>query len=135
VDSPGFLLWRTTMRWQRAIAAALLPLDLTHVQFVLLASAWWMSRAEAPNQVQLAAHAGTDIKMTSDVIGRLESKGLLTRSADPGDARAKIIVVTEKGATLAQRAIEVVETADADFFAVVDARPLVSLLQKLGDVR
>ena len=42
-ESPGFLLWHTTMRWQRSMAAALHPLGLTHMQFVLLASAWWMS--------------------------------------------------------------------------------------------
>ena len=129
MESPGFLLWRTTMRWQRAIAAALAPLGLTHVQFVLLASAWWMSQHEAPNQVQLAAQAGTDIKMTSEVIGRLESKGLLSRAIDPADARAKILAVTSEGAALAQRAIEIVEAADAEFFAAVDSRPLVTLLQ------
>ncbi|WP_244312125.1 hypothetical protein [Streptomyces griseofuscus] len=33
-DSPGFLLWHATLRWQRDIATALAPLDLTHVQFV-----------------------------------------------------------------------------------------------------
>jgi hypothetical protein len=36
--SPGLLLWRATLRWQRRIVAALKPLGLTHVQFVLLAS-------------------------------------------------------------------------------------------------
>ena len=41
-DSPGFLLWHVTLRWQRDIAAALAPLDLTHVQFVLLATTWWL---------------------------------------------------------------------------------------------
>jgi hypothetical protein len=35
-DSPGLLLWHATLRWQRGIARALQPLDLTHVQFVLL---------------------------------------------------------------------------------------------------
>jgi len=34
--SPGFLLWHVTLQWQRAITAVLQPLDLTHVQFVLL---------------------------------------------------------------------------------------------------
>lgn len=29
-DSPGFLLWHATLRWQRDIATALAPLDLTH---------------------------------------------------------------------------------------------------------
>ena len=33
-ESPGFLLWHATLRWQRGVAAALQPLDLTHVQFV-----------------------------------------------------------------------------------------------------
>ena len=37
-DSPGFLLWHATLRWQRGVAQALAPLDLTHVQFVLLAA-------------------------------------------------------------------------------------------------
>jgi hypothetical protein len=37
--SPGFLLWQVTLRWQRKVTIALAPLDLTHVQFVLLATA------------------------------------------------------------------------------------------------
>jgi hypothetical protein len=39
-ESPGFLLWHARLRWQRDIAQALAPLDLTHVQFVLLACTW-----------------------------------------------------------------------------------------------
>ena len=42
-DSPGFLLWHVTLRWQRDIAAALAPMGLTHVQFVLLATCWWLN--------------------------------------------------------------------------------------------
>lgn len=41
--SPGLLMWRATLAWRRQVAAALRPLDLTHVQFVLLASTWWLS--------------------------------------------------------------------------------------------
>jgi MarR family transcriptional regulator, organic hydroperoxide resistance regulator len=32
-DSPGLLLWRATLEWQRRIFAALKPVGLTHVQF------------------------------------------------------------------------------------------------------
>ena len=131
--SPGFLLWHTTMRWQRAMASALHPLEITHVQFVLLASAWWMSAHSAPNQVQLAAQAGTDIKMTSEVITRLEAKGLVTRGVDPTDARAKIVSVTPAGAALAQRAIAVVEEADAEFFGRADSAAVVAVLRTLGN--
>ena len=58
-ESPGFLLWRVTLRWQRVIAAALRPLGLTHVQFVLLASVWWLASVagEGPAQRRVAEHA------------------------------------------------------------------------------
>lgn len=132
-ESPGFLLWHTTMRWQRAMASALQPLDLTHVQFVLLACTWWMSAGTPPNQVRLAAQAGTDIKMTSEVLVRLEAKGLLTRHPDPADARAKIVAITPAGASLAQQAIAVVERADAEFFGRADPAAVVAVLRTLGE--
>jgi hypothetical protein len=39
-ESPGFLLWRTALRWQRLVTSALRPFNLTHVQFVLLSGTW-----------------------------------------------------------------------------------------------
>ncbi|MGV1792685.1 MarR family winged helix-turn-helix transcriptional regulator [Rhizobium sp. A37_96] len=136
-ESPGLLLWRTTMRWQRVMTAALAPLDLTHVQFVLLASAMWLGRnGQPPNQVQLAAQAGTEVKMTSDVVARLEAKGLIARETAPHDSRAKVIRVTASGAAAAQRAIMAVEAADAEFFEPVDEAQLVELLRQLaGEIR
>ena len=134
-DSPGFLLWRATMRWQRSLAAALAPLDLTHVQFVLLACAWWADEeGEHLNQVQLAGSAGIDVKMTSEVVRRLETKGLLRRVADPVDARSKVIEVTPSGADAARRSIEIVEAADAEFFGAAEEPRLVALLRSLGGV-
>ncbi|MBW8801758.1 MAG: MarR family transcriptional regulator [Streptomyces sp.] len=132
--SPGFLLWHVTLRWQRAIAAALGPLDLTHVQFVLLASTWWLNEQGAdPNQLTLARQAGTDVKMTSQVLGKLEAKELLRREVDPADTRAKRLRVTPAGARLARRAIEVVERADAEFFAPVGNQPaLLKALRRLA---
>ncbi|MFD8983525.1 MarR family winged helix-turn-helix transcriptional regulator, partial [Streptomyces sp. NPDC059564] len=113
-DSPGFLLWHATLRWQRDISAALAPLGLTHVQFVLLACTWWLNSAgEHPNQLALARQAGTDVKMTSQVLRALEQKGLVAREVDPADTRAKRLRVTEAGAELAPRAIAAVEKADA----------------------
>ena len=132
-SSPGFLLWHATLRWQRAMAAALAPLDLTHVQFVLLACAWWLGReASPPNQLALAAQAGTDVKMTSAVLGTLERKGLISREPDPADARAKRIRVTARGADLAPRAIQAVEAADAEFCKDVPGDAALEFLRRLG---
>lgn len=131
--SPGFLLWHATLRWQRDIAAALVPLGLTHVQFVLLACTWWLNeRGEQPNQLAVARQAGTDVKMTSQVIRTLADKGLLTRETDPHDTRAKRLRVTPAGAELAPRAIAAVEQVDADFFAAVPTGDVIALLTPLA---
>ncbi len=132
-QSLGFLLWHATLRWQRAIAAALAPLDLTHVQFVLLASTWWLNEhGERPSQAALAAHAGTDIKMTSQVIRSLERKELVKRELDATDTRARRIRVTRRGSRLAPRAIATVERVDGEFFADVPAQAVQDMLGRLA---
>jgi DNA-binding MarR family transcriptional regulator len=138
--SPGFLLWRTTLRWQRAIAAALKPLDLTHVQFVLLASTWWLTEqartpSELPIQAQVAAHAEADVMMTSSVLRTLEARGLVTRTQDPADARVKRLAVTEEGRRRAVEAVAVVEAVDADFFSRANDPALVlHVLRQLAGI-
>jgi DNA-binding MarR family transcriptional regulator len=131
--SPGFLLWHVTLRWQREITTTLQPLGLTHVQFVLLACAWWLQKHEGttPNQLELARQAGTDVKMTSQVARRLEANGLLTRDVDAADTRARRLRVTRKGASLARRAIAAVEGVDARFFDD-DVGTIVPVLQRLA---
>ena len=133
-DSPGFLLWHVTLRWQREIAAALTPLGLTHVQFVLLAAAWWLnSHGEDPNQLSVARQAGTDVKMTSEVLRRLEAKGLIVRTVDAADTRARRIQVTERGGELALAAVAAVEGVDAAFFqAMPDPAALLAMLRPLA---
>jgi DNA-binding MarR family transcriptional regulator len=133
-DSPGFLLWRVTLRWQRAIAATLAPYRLTHVQFVLLASAWWLGeQREHPNQRAIATHAGTDVKMTSEVLRSLERKGLIERETDPVDTRAKLVTVTAAGQDLAPELIAAVEATDLGFFAPAAGSDLIALLAALAE--
>jgi DNA-binding MarR family transcriptional regulator len=122
-DSPGFLLWH---------AQALAPLDLTHVQFVLLACTWWLNEQhERPTQIALAAQAGTDIKMTSQVVRSLERKRLIKREVDAADTRARRLHVTRRGAGLAVRAIAIVEQVDSAFFADIPERQTLSFLRRL----
>jgi DNA-binding MarR family transcriptional regulator len=131
-DSPGFLLWHATLRWQRGVAQALAPLDLTHVQFVLLACTWWLNeQGEHPSQIALAAQAGTDIKMTSQVLRSLERKALIEREVDAADTRARRLHVTRRGKRLAPRAIAVVERVDSQFFADVPQTEALRFLRRL----
>lgn len=112
---------------------------LTHVQFVLLAAVWWLSEQadtldQLPNQRQVADHAAADVMMTSQVVRALEARGLITRASDPADARVKRLTVTEPDRRVAEQAIAVVESADADFFARVrNPTQLLDILHQLAD--
>ena len=89
------------------------------MQFVLLASLWWLEEQESgpPSQARLAEQAGTDAMMTSQVVRKLETRGLLERTPDPSDSRARWLRLTESGHDLVALALADVERADADYFA------------------
>jgi DNA-binding MarR family transcriptional regulator len=131
--SPGFQMWSVTLAWQREIKAALRPYDLTHVQFVLLASTWWLGGTEAPpTQTRLAEHARTDLMMTSQVLRRLEDKQLVRRYEDKVDTRAKRVSLTAEGRELLLRSLPAVDAADAAFFAPVSRPELLRTLKRLN---
>ncbi len=121
-QSVGLLLWQVTNRWQAAQRAALKPFDLTHVQFVLLASLTWLGGDDPVNQRDLAEHAATDPMMTSQVLRALQQRGLVTRQPHPGDGRAWAVAVTPAGELIANQANAAVETCDEVFFAGLGAR-------------
>jgi DNA-binding MarR family transcriptional regulator len=122
-ESPGFLLWRATNRWQRHLRAALHDTGLTHVQLALLTAARELAAAGAPvTQVALAAHASTDVMMTSQVVRALERRGLLARDAHPADRRARLVTLTAEGARVAERAAALAREADREFFGVLGRR-------------
>jgi len=111
------VLWRATLAWQREMRTALAPHGLTHVQFVLLASLWWLSeQGDPPTQKELADRAGTDAMMTSQVLRKLEAAGLIERNPHPRDSRARLLAVTREGREKLRAALSDVEAADARFF-------------------
>lgn len=132
--SPGCLLWRATLRWQRRITTALKPLGLTHVQYMLLESLWrFDAQGRRPSQRELADRAGTDVMMTSQVVRTLADKGLLRRTVDRRDARKRVLTLTPQGRRLTERAMEVVARADDEHFGDVgDRRALLVLLSRLA---
>jgi DNA-binding MarR family transcriptional regulator len=121
-DSPGYLLAHLTMLWQRKQKKALDPLDLTHTQFVLLASLSWLSReSDAVTQVDIANQSNADRMMVSKVLRTLEEKKFVTRQEHETDTRAKTIQLTDAGRETLQKAIIQVENTDKDFFATIEA--------------
>jgi DNA-binding MarR family transcriptional regulator len=119
-ESPGFLLWQVTNLWQRAIKKALEPYDLTHSQFVLMASIHWLTlHKQDVTQVLLSSHTKIDPMTTSTVLRTLEAKGLLQRQEHAKDTRAKTVALTETGKKMIKQAVKTVEAFDKSFFAVL----------------
>ena len=134
LESPGFVLWQVSNRWQRHLRDSLSRLELTHVQFVLLAGLMWLEDAgETVTQKRLATHATLDVMMTSEVLRTLEGKGLLERLDHPSDARAKQLKLTALGREKTALAVVEVEAADQSFFAGLegDLPPFVRQMQSL----
>lgn len=116
-DSTGFLLWQVTNLWQREIRKALEPYDLTHSQFVLMASIHWMTlHKQDVTQILLSAHTKIDPMTTSTVLRTLQTKGHLQRQEHLTDTRAKTVGLTDNGKKIIKQAIKTVEAFDKTFF-------------------
>jgi DNA-binding MarR family transcriptional regulator len=132
-ESPGFMLWRVTNRWQAAIRRALKPFGITHVQFVLLAALTWAPEEDGITQTELSQRIRVDSMMVSQVLRALEEKGFVTRSRDQADGRAFRVTPTAEGAALARVANRAVEDADLAFFGP-RAREALPLIEHLGEL-
>jgi DNA-binding MarR family transcriptional regulator len=113
----GFLLWHATLRWQRTVAAVLKPYGLTHVQFTLLGSVWYLERQGlSPSQADLAQHAGTDPMMTSQVVRALARDGLIERVPDGADGRVMRVHTTRRGKRIAEQTVREMDRLEHAFF-------------------
>ncbi len=117
-ESSGFLLWQVTNLWQREIKKALEPYNLTHSQYVLMASIHWLTlHKKDVTQVFLSNHTKIDPMTTSTVLRALQKKGFLQRKEHLTDTRAKTVELTEKGIEIIKKTVVTVEHFDKDFFS------------------
>lgn len=133
-ESSGFLLWQVTNLWQREIRKALEQYDLTHSQFVLLASTHWLLlHNKEVTQIGLSAHTKIDPMTTSTVLRTLQQKGFIARQEHATDTRAKVITITPEGKKLIKKAVVTVEKFDKEFFSQLGNKTseLNSFLQRL----
>lgn len=132
-DSPGFLLWRVSTQWRRMIEDALKTFDLTHPQFVILATTAWLTKQGAKVfQIEIGKQAGLDPNTTSQILRGLEAKALIVR-AHSVDERRKHCLLTKQGVARLAQALPAVERADAAFFKTLGSKNanFVKILQSL----
>lgn len=116
-DSPGFLLWQTTITWQRLIKKALDPYGIAHAQFVILAiTMWFESKNHSVSQSLIIRQSKLDKMTVSKALKKLVAGGYVKRIEHKEDTRAKSVFLTKKGKELASKLIPIVEKIDEDFF-------------------
>lgn len=113
----GFLLWQISNIWQKKMNAIFTAHDITHVQYLLLATLAWMESKEMRiTQKSLTEQARSHKMMTSKVIRALEREGYVERFNWSRDNRYRCIRLTDKGADKFYEVSQIFEKADQHFF-------------------
>ena len=128
-ENPGFLLWQVSTLWSRSTTAALKPFGLSHPQFVILATIDWLT-GKGASQEEIGKLVVLDPKPASHLLRSLVVKGLIAAPhGEKGD-----YLLTATGKEMLARALPIVESADAAFFASIDLKnsKMAAALQMLA---
>ncbi len=128
-ESLGYLLWHVSLSWRNGIEETLKPLDLTHPQFVVLATTAWLTRdGNHINQIDISKAAGLDPNTTSQILRGLEAKKFIKRARSLNE-RSKNPSLTDNGFNVLEKALPAVEKADSKFFKLLTNQEIDALVK------
>lgn len=107
-------------------------LELTHGEARALAHA---ARAGAVRQNVLAERMGIEAMTLSGQLDRLEARGLITRSPDPSDRRAKLIEIAGDADTMLLRIQKIAVDVRSEVTDDLDAEEWAKFMAVLKTVR
>lgn len=117
----GYLLTQVTFLKQRITNAALKELDITYIQFVILAGTLELGdKGGIVTQQIISTKRRLDKAMVSNVVKTLIEKKLMLREAHPVDKRAYTLLLTDEGVKKAIRGKEIASKIDETFFSDID---------------
>ncbi len=115
--STGLLFMRVYNKWHSIIKKELKKMNLTHSQFVVLASLAYLSQnGNEITQIMISKLAGIDVMTISQILSLLEKQNFVKRKEHSRDTRAKTVTLNKKGEEILQKAIPLVEQIDEFFF-------------------
>lgn len=116
----GYLLTQVSFLKQRITNAALKELDITYIQFVILAGTMELGvDNEIVTQQDISRERRLDKAMVSNVVKTLIEKELMIRHIHPVDKRAYTLSLTETGVQKAIRGKAIALEIDNTFFAKI----------------
>ncbi|NDV83188.1 MarR family winged helix-turn-helix transcriptional regulator [Bacteroides sp. 51] len=128
----GYLLTQVSFLKQRITNAALKELDITYVQFIILAGTLELGAdGGIVTQQSIASERRLDKAMVSNVVKTLIEKGFLTRQEHPEDKRAFTLRLTPAGEEKAMQGKDIARKVDHTFFAHIDHEAFRESLKQL----
>ena len=112
---------RVYNKWHSMIKKELKKMNLTHPQFVVLASLAYLSQdSDEVTQVMISKLSGIDVMTVSQILNLLEKNDFVKRKEHSRDTRAKAVILNKKGEEVLQKAVPLVEQIDEVFFGKLD---------------
>ena len=112
---------RVYNKWHSIIKKELKKMNLTHPQFVVLASLAYLSQnGNEITQIMISKLAGIDVMTISQILSLLEKQNFVKRKEHSKDTRAKAVILNKKGEEVLQKAVPLVEQIDEIFFEKLD---------------
>ena len=112
---------RVYNKWHSMIKKELKKINLTHPQFVVLASLAYLSQnGNEITQIIISKLAGIDVMTVSQILNLLEKNDFVKRKEHSKDTRAKAVILNKKGEEVLQKAVPLVEQIDEIFFKKLD---------------
>lgn len=124
---------------QRAARAALrraneITMEALEVSALQLATLAFLAKRPGSTMTDLANLFDLNKSAVSGMISRLERAGLVTRAADPRDARASMVSLTSKGEHVFAGSKPLIRRANAEFTEGFTAAELEVVLRFLNSV-
>ena len=101
---------------------------LTSRQFIVLAA---ISAREGASQTDITEVTGVDRSTLTDLIGRLQSRGLVARKRSQNDARSYEVRLTLKGRNLLVAAVPIARNVDERLLASLPAKARKEFVEQL----
>ena len=112
---------RVYNKWHSMIKKELKKMNLTHPQFVVLASLAYLSQdSNEVTQVMISKLSGIDVMTVSQILNLLEKNDFVKRKEHSRDTRAKAVILNKKGEEVLQKAVPLIEQIDEIFFKKLD---------------
>jgi len=130
-DDTAFHLMRVILQEHGARWTERLP-DLTKPQYAVLEA---LDGTGGLDQKAVGEASATTKATLTEMLGRMETRGLIERRADAGDARRRLVLLTPAGSAALQDARHVAAALETEMLGALPAGEVAHLTRNLAALR